>query len=436
MTTSRATALLLVSAVSSVLPAYPQQTQPAASATQATATTQQSKPIAVHATQDKRQILVVSGTLSLLSTREADLIAGDSAGHPVTLIFVCDQNTKKDPASTGDAVNILYVANGPSNLALVIHRIQSSTGTKSSHGEIGGVASVKTQAPAYSLSPSDARSLQKKLEGEFGIVVADTDTKPAYGRMVVLKNHALSASVSGDTTPWNIYVNGIIQADFYGPVKTTTSSSSFKDEPPWSSHGLHRSDVRSAATPEAENPEYVVPPGATLEVVDVAVDRNSVLIKLASEWTVHVVSSRGHSVSTKRVYSILVFPIISNDTPPAYTVEQQIAQFLNPKSTSSYKADGIRADENGSHKSQTAGAPAPTSAASAAEPAPAAPATIAVGQTQKQVIEAFGNPQEISKLFGSREIYIYNNMRITFIQGRVTEIKWVTDIQGRVIDIQ
>jgi len=144
MTTSRATALLLVSRsprssrISTADPA-------AASATQATATTQQSKPIAVHATQDKRQILVVSGTLSLLSTREATSLPETlpASRHPHLRLRPEHQ---KRPRLHRDAVNILYVANGPSNLA-------SSSIAFSPHWNQEQprrdrrVASVKTQAP-------------------------------------------------------------------------------------------------------------------------------------------------------------------------------------------------------------------------------------------------------------------------------------------------
>src|ERR1700723_3752179 len=110
MRTPRTTAVLFFGCVVLLsLPAHPQQTK-AASTTQTTAPAQQSKSTAVHANPDKRQILVKSGTLSLLSSSEADLVTGDAAGHPITLTFLCDKNTKEDKASKGDAVNILYVA--------------------------------------------------------------------------------------------------------------------------------------------------------------------------------------------------------------------------------------------------------------------------------------------------------------------------------------
>jgi hypothetical protein len=446
MTTSRTTAVLFFGSVLSLAStARPQQTKPAGSISQTTAAAQQSKSTAVHATQDKRQILVKSGTLSLLSSSEADLVTGDSAGHPVTLTFLCDEHTKEDKASKGDAVNILYVANGHNNLALVIHLIQSSSSTKGSPGEVGGIATAQPTGttgssseiggvanaspppPAYSLSPSDAQSLQKKLEGDFGLTVADGDIKPAYGRIVTLKNHDLAASLSSDITPWNIYVNGGIQTDLYGTTTTTTtgSSASFGNSFPGLTH----------KPPSEETPKYVFTPGDTLEVVDVEVDGNSVLLKLAAERPAHGLSSGGFgavaSTTQRRVYSTLALPITSNDTPPAYTVEQQIAQLLDPMSRSVYSAGesttvGTRAPAAASAEPAAAAPAASAAAPAAAAPPPpaasAAPATIALGQTQKKVIEALGNPQRVIKMNG-REIYVYKDLKVTFVKGRVTDVQ-------------
>jgi hypothetical protein len=434
MRTPRTTAVLFFGCVVLLsLPAHPQQTK-AASTTQTTAPAQQSKSTAVHANPDKRQILVKSGTLSLLSSSEADLVTGDAAGHPITLTFLCDKNTKEDKASKGDPVNILYVANGHNNLALVIHLIQSSGDTKGSpdevggvakaeparatgiSGEIGGVASASPPPPAYSLSPFEAQSLQKKLEGDFGLTVADGDTKPAYGRIVTLKNHDLAASLSSDTTPWNIYVNGGIQTDLYGTTTTTTTTSSSSLQsafPTWT----HK-------PPSEETPKYVFTPGDTLEVVDVEVDGNSVLLKLAAERPAHSFSSGGFgavaSTTQRRVYSTLAFPITSDDTPPASTVEQQIAQLLDPKSPTVYNAGQSTTVGTQTPAATSAAGAAAAPAASAA--APAAPATIALGQTQKQVIEALGEPQSIVKL-NEREIYVYKDLKITFVKGKVTDVQ-------------
>jgi hypothetical protein len=57
----------------------------------------------------------------------------------------------------------------------------------------------------------------------------------------------------------------------------------------------------------------------------------------------------------------------------------------------------------------------------AALPSPAGgPATISAGQTVEQVIATLGTPQSILDL-GSKKIYVYKDMKITFIDGRVSD---------------
>ena len=53
---------------------------------------------------------------------------------------------------------------------------------------------------------------------------------------------------------------------------------------------------------------------------------------------------------------------------------------------------------------------------------PAAPATIGIGQTVAQVMAAIGPPVTIVKL-GAKEIYVYKDLKITFLNGKVSEVQ-------------
>jgi hypothetical protein len=55
-------------------------------------------------------------------------------------------------------------------------------------------------------------------------------------------------------------------------------------------------------------------------------------------------------------------------------------------------------------------------------PADAPPPTIALGQTRMQVTSAFGQPLRIVKL-GVKEIYFYKDMKVTFGNGKVTNVE-------------
>ena len=59
----------------------------------------------------------------------------------------------------------------------------------------------------------------------------------------------------------------------------------------------------------------------------------------------------------------------------------------------------------------------------AALPAPAAPtATIELGQTPDQVKAALGAPTRIANL-GPKVIYYYNGMKVTFKEGKVSDVE-------------
>ena len=58
-------------------------------------------------------------------------------------------------------------------------------------------------------------------------------------------------------------------------------------------------------------------------------------------------------------------------------------------------------------------------------PAPAEPqvtTTIELGQTAEQVIAALGQPSKIAKV-GTKEIYFYKDLKVTFINGKVTDVE-------------
>jgi hypothetical protein len=65
-----------------------------------------------------------------------------------------------------------------------------------------------------------------------------------------------------------------------------------------------------------------------------------------------------------------------------------------------------------------------TSAGNQVEPenSPTTPKTIALGQTKDDVIAALGQPQKVVNL-GAKEIYIYSDMKVTFLNGKVADVQ-------------
>ena len=72
---------------------------------------------------------------------------------------------------------------------------------------------------------------------------------------------------------------------------------------------------------------------------------------------------------------------------------------------------------------QVAPAPAPAPMPEIAPPPPPADAapTVSIGQTKDQVTAAFGQPDKTKKV-GTKEIYYYKDMKVTFTSGKVSDV--------------
>jgi hypothetical protein len=103
--------------------------------------------------------------------------------------------------------------------------------------------------------------------------------------------------------------------------------------------------------------------------------------------------------------------------PPEPNVGTEIAQ-------ADQQSDQAEKDVAAEAAQQDSGAPSPVAAAAAAAPpAPAAPtATVELGQTTAQVQAALGAPTRIANL-GPKVIYYYNGMKVTFKDGKVSDVE-------------
>jgi hypothetical protein len=65
---------------------------------------------------------------------------------------------------------------------------------------------------------------------------------------------------------------------------------------------------------------------------------------------------------------------------------------------------------------------APPPAIEAPPPPPAEPATVSLGQTPDEVVAALGQPTKKAKI-GTKEIYFYKDLKVTFLNGKVKDIQ-------------
>lgn len=128
-----------------------------------------------------------------------------------------------------------------------------------------------------------------------------------------------------------------------------------------------------------------------------------------------------------RYYGLLKFPFAKKVIPPADELLKTIAEVVTVEP----------GDNAAGNSPQPSPGPPPPPSALKPIPAPPPPAdstpppqsrdssapppTIALGQTKDQVLATFGQPQKIVSL-GSKEIDYYPDMKVTFVNGKVTDV--------------
>ncbi len=106
---------------------------------------------------------------------------------------------------------------------------------------------------------------------------------------------------------------------------------------------------------------------------------------------------------------------------PTEAAYASVAPPPDPTDTADLQQQGQQADQ--AEKEATADAPPSGSApAGAAPPAPAAPVSVEMGQTPDQVQAALGAPKKMANL-GPKVIYYYDGMKVTFTNGKVTDVQ-------------
>ena len=114
----------------------------------------------------------------------------------------------------------------------------------------------------------------------------------------------------------------------------------------------------------------------------------------------------------------------SAKTPPKQAPYVAAAPPPEQNVSSDLKQESQQADQAETEVAQEAapGAPGAGTSAPSAAPATAAPVTVSQGQTVAEVTAAMGPPKSEVNL-GSKVIYVYPDMKITFKNGKVSDVQ-------------
>jgi len=221
---------------------------------------------------------------------------------------------------------------------------------------------------------------------------ADSSDVVTAGSVLVLqKDHLLMDPVDTVVPTPNVYKNGSIKglAGTVSALKTVGSISSHLG----SLNPFANNSAMTTATDGANaTREFVA--GEKFWVTKIDTGQEGVKFSLLSD-----------PIKDKRYHATLLFPFAKESSPSADDVAGLIAEVVKIDS-----GDGSQAQQPASNQnSQQSAPPAQT------------PKTVALGQSRDQVIATLGVPAKIVQL-GPKEIDVYPDMKITFLQNRVVDV--------------
>jgi hypothetical protein len=148
-------------------------------------------------------------------------------------------------------------------------------------------------------------------------------------------------------------------------------------------------------------------------------------------WKVYPTSIAVDLKNEKVTVGVVACDTCNKTDPPTYfkaQVEFQFAAGFLEKGDASKVEDTIGEVFAIDNSSPDAGQAAPAAPAPADQPAaapaaaPAQPASIQLGQTIDQVVAALGQPDKMVNL-GAKQIYVYKDLKVTFVNGKVTDVQ-------------
>jgi hypothetical protein len=250
-------------------------------------------------------------------------------------------------------------------------------------------------------------AIQQKLLAKYALTkpTAKQDDIVTAGSVLVLKKDKLTMAPVGDHDYYqNKYQNG-----------------SIKNSDPGKFGRMGLGYIPGASKVMGGEPRTFVS-GEKIWVTGIAATDKGIVFSLFTD-----------AFSDVRYKATLLFPLPKDGAESADQVEKTVAEVFDIQPADDAKAkDQPQQQQPPTPTPQPA--PAPVTPAVEAPPAPIAPPppppdappvqppTVEIGQTTDQVVAVFGQPQKVIKL-ATKQIYVYKDMKVTFIKGKVTDVQ-------------
>jgi hypothetical protein len=263
--------------------------------------------------------------------------------------------------------------------------------------------------------------IKEKLQSQIKVSKASAahDDVVTAGDVVVLHKDGLmmcsSASAYADS---NTYSGGALKADYKNRGKDAAKSAGIgflKNHIPFAGGGgTSASDaVKNGCT------ERKFVSGEKFFVTSIDLQKDGILVSTISD-----------PYSDVRYYAEIKFPFPKGaPVPPVDDFVKTVSEVITVQPSDD--KGGEQAADSGAKSSPSPSAPGAAAAAPAPmaaippppPPADAPPPTIAIGQTKDAVIAGFGQPVRQAKLGGTKEIFFYKDMKVTFTNGKVSNVE-------------
>jgi hypothetical protein len=282
----------------------------------------------------------------------------------------------------------------------------------------GSFITLLVAASALAQAQAQKGTLEQQLEGEYKITTptADNTDLVTTGSILVLQKKGFSAgAVSSKVVTQNTYKDGQIKSG------AATAVRRFGGLPGISSIPGVGTVAGQASGAAGAGRDFVN--GEKLYVTQITVDRSKdgVVFDLISDSY----GDAGRYKGTLRFQ----FPKGTVTSADLALLDQTITQVFKIAPPDDANADAKQPAAAGAAQpaaapQQQADAPPPPIAPPPPPPdEPAAPPkTIDLGMTKDQVVANFGQPERTAKV-GTKEIYFYKDLKVTFTAGKVSDVQ-------------
>jgi hypothetical protein len=258
-----------------------------------------------------------------------------------------------------------------------------------------------------------ATLIQEKLVSQIKLTKAASDHTDVVtaGDIVLLHKDGLMMCSSASSYAFsNTYSGGVLTANYNNRIKQAAKSWGLGKVPVFGGGGSMTDAAKNGCTSR----KFVA--GEKFWVTGITLQKDGILVSTFSD-----------PYNDTRYYGEIKFAFPKGPVPPVDDFVKTVSEVITvvPGDDKDKASQG----DQGGQQTQAAGpaaapaAPAAPMAAIAPPPPPAdaPPPTIALGQTKDQVTAAFGQPTREAKL-GAKEIFYYKDMKVTFTNGKVSNV--------------